>query len=97
MFDRSTIPRLSRDILGFSAFLELMLSQNLLTNGLPGNRLKNLKLCILCPKLFRPTVRKKCSSDRAKIYKFEVEGREFAKILRSQEKFIQTMKSQYNF
>ena len=38
---------------------------------------------ILLPKLFRPTVRKICSSVRVKLLKFEAEGREFAKILRS--------------
>ena len=37
---------------------------------------------ILLPKLFWPTVRKNCSSDREKLLKFETEGREFAKVLR---------------
>ena len=37
---------------------------------------------ILLPKLFWPTVGKKCSSDREKLLKFETEGREFAKLLR---------------
>ena len=32
---------------------------------------------ILLPKLFRPTMRKNCSSDRAKLLKFEAEGQEF--------------------
>ena len=36
-------------------------------------------------------MRKKCSSDREKLLKFEAEGREFAKILRSLEQFIQTV------
>ena len=49
------------------------------------------------PKLFRLTVRKNCSSDREKLWKFEAEGREFAKFLRSQEQFIQTVKGQNNF
>ena len=40
---------------------------------------------------------KKCSSDREKNLKFEAEGREFAKILRSLEQFIQTVKGQNNF
>ena len=31
-----------------------------------------------------------CSSDREKILKFEAEGREFAKILRSPDQFIET-------
>ena len=42
---------------------------------------------ILLAKLFWSTVRKKCFSDWEKILKFEAEGREFAKILRSLEKF----------
>jgi hypothetical protein len=37
-------------------------------------------------------VRKKCSSDREKLLKFKAEGREFAKILRSLEQFIQKAK-----
>ena len=32
--------------------------------------------------------KKKCSSDREKLLKFETEGQEFAKILRSLEQFI---------
>ena len=38
---------------------------------------------ILLPKLFWPTVRKKCSSDREKLLKLEAESREFAKIFRT--------------
>ena len=41
--------------------------------------------------------KKKCSSDREKRLKFEAEGREFAKILRSIEQFIQTVKGKNNF
>ena len=52
---------------------------------------------ILSPKLFCPTVRKNCCSDREKLLKFEAEGREFAKFLRSLEQFIQTVKGQNNF
>ena len=40
---------------------------------------------------------KNCSSDREKLLKFEAEGREFAKLLRSLEQFIQTVKGQNNF
>jgi hypothetical protein len=40
---------------------------------------------------------KNCSSDREKLLKFEAEGREFAKFLRSLEQFIQTVKGQNNF
>ena len=50
---------------------------------------------ILLPKLFLPTVRKNCSSDREKLLKFKA-GREFAKFLRSLEQFIQTVKGQNN-
>ena len=39
---------------------------------------------------------KNCSSERKKIFKFEAEGQEFAKILRSLEQFIQTVKGQNN-
>ena len=52
---------------------------------------------ILLPKLFWPTVRKNYSSDWEKLLKFEAEGREFSKILRSLEQFIQTVKGQNNF
>ena len=40
---------------------------------------------------------KKCSSDREKLLKFQAEGQEFAKFLRSLEQFIQTVKGQNNF
>ena len=42
-------------------------------------------------------MRKKCFSDRENLLKFEAEGREFAKTLRSLEQFIQTVKGQNNF
>ena len=35
--------------------------------------------------------------EKKKLLKFEAEGREFAKFLRSLEKFIQTVKGQNNF
>ena len=40
---------------------------------------------------------KKCSSDQENLLKFEAEGREFARFLRSLERFIQTVKGQNNF
>ena len=52
---------------------------------------------ILLPKLFWPTVRKNCSSDREKLLKFEADGRESSKFMRSLEKFIQIAKGQNNF
>ena len=39
------------------------------------------EIVVFLPKLFGPTVRKNCSSNREKLLKFEAEGREFAKIL----------------
>ena len=51
---------------------------------------------ILLLKLFWPTVRKNCSSDREKLLKFKAEGWEFSKFLRSLEQFIQTVKGQNN-
>ena len=38
-------------------------------------------------------MRKNCPSDREKLLKFEAEGPEFSKILRSLEQFIQTVKN----
>ena len=38
-----------------------------------------------------------CSSDQEFFLKFEAEGREFAKILRSLEQFVRTVKGQNNF
>ena len=43
------------------------------------------------------TVRKSCFCDRENLLKFEAEGREFAKILRLLDVFIQTVKGQNNF
>ena len=43
------------------------------------------------------TVTKNCSSAREELFKFEAEGREFSKILRSLEQFIETMKGQNSF
>ena len=42
-------------------------------------------------------MRKNCSSYREKLLKFEAEGRDFAKFLRSLEQFIQTVKGQKKF
>ena len=53
-------------------------------------RIFQTKKCFLLPKLFLPIVRKECSSDREKLFKFEAEDQEFSKILRSLEQFIQT-------
>ena len=52
---------------------------------------------ILFQKLFRRTVTKHYSSNREKLLKMAAEGQEFAKSLRSQEQFIQTVKGQNNF
>ena len=42
-------------------------------------------------------MRKDCSSDQEKHWKFEVEGQEFAKFLRSPEQFNHTVKGQNNY
>ena len=47
---------------------------------------------ILLPKLFWPNVRKNCFRDREKLLKFEAECQEFAKFLRSLERFVWTVK-----
>ena len=60
-------------------------------------RTRIFKNGILLSKLVLPTVRKKNSSVRENLLKFEAEGREFSKILRSLEQFIQTAKGQNNF
>ena len=52
---------------------------------------------ILLPKLFWPTVWEKNDLVIKKKLKFEAEGREFAKILRSPGQFDQTVKGQNNF
>ena len=41
-------------------------------------------------------MRKNCSSGQENLLKFEAEGREFSKFLRSLEQFIQTVKGQNN-
>ena len=53
---------------------------------------------IFVTKIVLTTVRKKCSSDREKILKFEAEGREFANLLRRLEQFFETKAEVfYNF
>ena len=42
-------------------------------------------------------MRKNRSSDRKNVLVFKAEGREFAKLLRSLEKFVETVKGQNNF
>ena len=42
-------------------------------------------------------MQKNCSSDRENVWKFDAEGREFTKFLRSPEQFIQTVKGQNIF
>ena len=52
---------------------------------------------ILLWKLLWSTERKNCPSEREKLLKFEAEGGEFAKFLRSLEKFNWTVKGRNNF
>ena len=51
----------------------------------------NVRKGTLLSKLFWPTREKNWPSDGEKVLKFEAEGREFAKILRSLEQFIKTV------
>ena len=51
----------------------------------------------LVPKLIWFSVRKNCSTDREKLLKYETEGKESAKFLRSLEQFILAVKGQNNF
>ena len=57
----------------------------------------SLRNGILLPKLFSPAVRKNCFSNREKNMKFKAEGQKFAKILRSLEQFLWTVKGQNSF
>ena len=55
------------------------------------------KFCCHVTKIVPTYCDKNCSSDWEELLKFEAEGREFAKFLRSLEQFIQTVKVQNNF
>ena len=77
--------------------LVLHIRRHMALECIPSKLLKDKRNGILLPKLFLPTVRKNCSSDQENLLKLEAEGREFAKILRSLEQFIQTVKGQNNF
>ena len=52
---------------------------------------------ILLSKLFWPTVRKNCPSDRDIFLRYETEDRKFARFLKSIELFIQTVTGQNNY
>ena len=54
-------------------------------------------LMVFCYQIVLTYCEKNCSIDREKLLKFETEGREFAKCLRSLEQFIQTVKGQNKF
>ena len=58
---------------------------------------KNLENWYFVTKIDLTYCEKKLFQDREKLLKFEAEGREFAKFLRSLEQFIQTVKGQNNF
>ena len=55
------------------------------------------KLWYFVSKIVPTYCEKNCSIDREKLLKSEAEVREFAKIMRSLEQFIQTVKGQNNF
>ena len=52
---------------------------------------------VFCYQTCSDRLLEKESNDREKVLKFQAEGREFAKFLRSLEQFIQTVKGQNNF
>ena len=56
-----------------------------------------LKITKFVIKIVLTYCEKNCFGDREKLLKLEAEGLEFAKILRSLEQFIQTVKGQNNF
>ena len=61
------------------------------------NLQEQVKKAFCYQELFWPfTVWINCSSDREKLLKFEAEGQEFAKWMRSLEQFIQTVNGQNN-
>ena len=62
-----------------------------------GERGSLLKKWYFVTKIVLIYCEKKHYSDREKFLKFEAEGREFAKFLRSLEQFIQTVIGQNNF
>ena len=76
-------------------FCRRLVSQGIQTGKRRSNNI--IKHAILLPKLLRKLVRKNCSGDREKLLKFEAEGQEFAKFLRSLKQYIQTVKGQNNF
>ena len=79
---------------GFIPFLaKVLTSKDIPSEG----KIALMRYGILFPKLFWPTLRKKCSSYWEKLLKFEAEGQEFAKCLKSHEQFIQAVKGQNNF
>ena len=52
---------------------------------------------ILFPKLIWPSGRKKCSNDKERHLKFETEGQEITRFLRSQAQFFLSVKAHYHF
>ena len=55
------------------------------------------KTLLFCYQIVLTYCEKNCSCDWEKLLKFEAEGWEFSKILRSQEQFIQAVKGQNSF
>ena len=60
-------------------------------------RTKKMRKWYFVTKIVLTYCEKKLFYDRKKLLKFEAEEREFAKMLRSLEQFIQTVKGQNNF
>ena len=69
-----------------------------LTSHSKQSMIKEVGIGILLPKLFWPTMRKKCSSDREKLLKFMAEGQEFSKGDQQSEIFkALKMRASYSF
>ena len=69
----------------------------ILENNLRKSKIEKIIAMVFCYQTCSVSVRKKCSSDRGKLLKFKAKVREFEKILRSLEQFIQTLKGWNNF
>ena len=70
---------------------------SLLSNDFKGHRLNKYREMVFCFQNCSDLVWELFFCDREKLLKFEAKGWEFAKILRSLEQFIQTVKGQNNF
>ena len=77
---------------------QICYAKNIFANNFPlCSVISDVKQWYFVTKVVLTYCEKKNSSDREKLLKFEAEGWEFTKFLRSLEQFIQTVKGQSNF